>query len=578
MESNSVSLAVYPTHALRIITSPQSSMSSADAGENDNTTERFQTLTLSHSRFVAYLRNRTAPQALQLASQDEDDVMLPSPDSSTGGPELVFPSPLFYFKDVEAPITPAYLPLPTTTTSTQAKSLSKETGKNASRLAKSKSTSNFRPSTADSETSVKPESRLKRLSLKPRRKSTVLPPPPSSMPAIPGVTVTPLDMSQFGTVDNLLGHSMSRSFDQRARSHSQNSMAPMPHTISHSYQSSYGRYTPPPTGQYTPPGSSAGWNTPPPPVSFGGKSNQSSVSGRRRRTRQSFHMPESSSSSAFGPSQLLNRSMPTFPGTSPTPGATTPMNGPEPTSLSGDIHALSQVFRQTRAPIFRVFVPCSRLTQAVRQACMTQLHAASLVPHLRAGDLVCNLGYVPDTGADELSAANGSVEADGSDCRGWMVFSGHELCPLSTRVAIPVRDPTFILTSPHYFSHVLLGEENPRFQMVIPLVPAEKSQPHVFSLMRETRSVVAPRNKAAAAATAGGEVESPRKHKINRFVWVARVECARWGTEWLIEAEGTKEGREYIENALEDSRRGVEREWEVIRERTGRGRVYVRKV
>lgn len=207
---------------------------------------------------------------------------------------------------------------------------------------------------------------------------------------------------------------------------------------------------------------------------------------------------------------------------------------------------------------------------------MTQLHAASLVPHLRAGDLVCNLGYVPDTGVDEVASGNGTTENDGGDCRGWMVFSGHELCPLTTQAAIPIRDPTFILTTPHYFSHVLLGEENPRFEMTIPLVPPEKSQPHIFSLMRETRAVVAPRKSGASSA--GGDAESPRKHKINRFVWVARVECARWGSEWLIEAEGTKEGREYIENALEDSRRGVERQWEVSRDRTGRGRVYIRRV
>lgn len=199
---------------------------------------------------------------------------------------------------------------------------------------------------------------------------------------------------------------------------------------------------------------------------------------------------------------------------------------------------------------------------------MAQLHAASLVPHLRAGDLVCNLGYMPDLGADDVSG-NGTVDSD-ADCRGWMVFSGHELCPLTTRSAIPVRDPTFILTTPHYFSHVLLGEENPRFEMAIPLVPPEKSQPYVFSLMRETRSIAAPGKKGAG--------ESPRQHKLSRFIWVARVECARWGSEWMIEAEGTKEGREYIESALQDSRMGLEREWELVRDRTGKGRVYVRRV
>jgi len=59
---------------------------------------------------------------------------------------------------------------------------------------------------------------------------------------------------------------------------------------------------------------------------------------------------------------------------------------------AGDIHSLSQVFRLTRAPIFRVFVPCTQLNDAILRTCMAQLYAASLVPQLRAGDLVCNHG------------------------------------------------------------------------------------------------------------------------------------------------------------------------------------------
>jgi hypothetical protein len=200
---------------------------------------------------------------------------------------------------------------------------------------------------------------------------------------------------------------------------------------------------------------------------------------------------------------------------------------------------------------------------------MAQLHAAALVPHLRAGDLVCNLGYVPDSNTDDVLSGNGTMENDeNTDCRGWMVFSGHELCPLTTRSAIPVRDPTFILTTPYYFSHVLLAGENPRFEMAIPLVPVEKSQPYIFSLMRDTRSIPASGKKVAG--------EGPKQHKLSRFIWVARVECARWGSEWMIEAEGTKEGREYIESALQDSR--MEREWEIVRDRSGRGRVYVRRI
>ncbi|CAG8719400.1 14290_t:CDS:2, partial [Acaulospora colombiana] len=144
---------------------------------------------------------------------------------------------------------------------------------------------------------------------------------------------------------------------------------------------------------------------------------------------------------------------------------------------------------------------------------------------------------------------------------------GHELLPLSTKEVIPVRDPTFILSTPHYFSHVLLAGENPKFGLVIPLARDVPLNPE-FSLHRDTSSVTAPQQKPATAGGGAGTTDVPaqpaKKHKINRFIWLARVECARWGTEWFIEAEGTKEGREFIEHALQDSRNGIERTWEVL--------------
>jgi hypothetical protein len=215
-----------------------------------------------------------------------------------------------------------------------------------------------------------------------------------------------------------------------------------------------------------------------------------------------------------------------------------------------------------------VFVPCTQLNDAILRTCVAQLYAADLIPQLRAGDLVCNMGYVPDTAADDLS--NGG--SDNGDCRGWMIYSGHDLRPLTTRTALPVRDPTFVLNSPHYYSHVLLAGENPRFELSIPIVPLERSQAPQFSLIRVTETVKMPVKKT------GESPETSKKHKISKFIWLARVECARWGTEWLIEAEGTKEGRAYIEHALEDSKNGLEREWELLREKTGRGRVYIKKL
>ncbi|KAG9053359.1 hypothetical protein FS842_008313 [Serendipita sp. 407] len=71
--------------------------------------------------------------------------------------------------------------------------------------------------------------------------------------------------------------------------------------------------------------------------------------------------------------------------------------------------------------------------------------------------------------------------------------------------------------------------------------------------------------------------EPVKKHRVTRFIWLAKVECARWGHEWFIEAEGTQEGRSYIESALQDTRNGADRIWELVRDKTGRGTVYIRK-
>lgn len=579
LESASVLLSVYPMHALRVV-APQShsSMSSIDTAERENTTSRFQTLTLTHSRFVAYLRQRTTSQALQIASTDEDDSILSLLDSPDDGPALVFPTPLFYFNDVAQPIVPAYLPLPTTketTSHTKARSVTGTSKEKASiRLSKSKSASNISSDARNAADLGSVSKARKRLSLKPGRKDVVAPPPPPAMPALPNIAAANMSnqgLGQFGVIPPFAGQSMS--LPHHSRSPSQNSalLPPLPQPSFAYTPPPTGHYSPPPTGHYTPPGSSQGY-TPPPTIGYGtgGRSTPPMTMHTRRRNRRSAHMITDSPTIAASPA---NRSTALLSSTALSPSTTgllsAATNGYEqPSPMSHDIHSLSLAFRQSRAPIFRVFVPCSQITPRILQECMKQLHAASLVPHLRAGDLVCNLGYVPDTSDD--ASNGGAAEGESGDCRGWMVSDGVGLHPLSTKHAIPVRDPTFVLTSPHYYSHVLLAGENPRFCMAIPLLPEPRSPP-VWNLLRVTSSVAASTKKSAGGA------ESPKKHKVVRFIWVVRVECARWGQEWFIEVEGTKEGREYLEHVLMQTRNGIEHEWELVREKTGKGTVYIRK-
>ncbi|KAG8829150.1 hypothetical protein FRC17_007051 [Serendipita sp. 399] len=566
LESASVSLSVYPMHALRVI-SPQSrsSASSTEAVDAENATARFQTLTLTHSRFVAYLRPRSVLQAQQIAASDEDDALPSLLDSPTGGqPDLVFPAPLFYYNNLLPPTTPAYMPLPTSPTKDQSTSKSlRSTSKERIKLNKSKSVSNMQQGAENED-----KTRHKRLSLKPRRKSNVTPPPPpSAMPSLPSAAITnpgPFGVSQFGSIGPSTLQPITLPLDKHTRSRSQSSLNPP----TFPFATSPGRGTPP--GYRTPPGSS-GWQTPPPSIGYsaGGRSTPPMTMSPRRRKRLS-----DASALMASPPPPGNRSMPMLtPPLAPLSSASNELSI-SPLPSPGDIHSLSHTCRLSRAPIFRVFVPCSQVNPRVLQECMKQLNAASILPHLRAGDLVCNLGYVPDLGSDDVSAAGtaATTEGDNGECRGWMVFSGVELFPLSTKTVVPVHDPTFVLSSPHYYSHVLLAGENPLFSMTIPLVPDARTPPE-FTLLRVSSAVPMTPKKGVVVIPG----ESPKRHHVLRFIWLAKVECARWGHEWFIEAEGTQEGRAFIEGALQDSRNGIDRVWGLVREKTGKGVVYIRK-
>jgi len=206
------------------------------------------------------------------------------------------------------------------------------------------------------------------------------------------------------------------------------------------------------------------------------------------------------------------------------------------------------VFWQARAPILRVFVPCSVLDEAILHACMVQLTAADLDGHVAPGDLVINFGYVPDQ-------AEGAEEDVG-----WMIYDGERLIPLTHR--IPVYNPTFTLPSPFYYSHVLPPTQNLRYVLTI---PRKRTQVPNFSLERVSWTV-------ASVTSPTGRV------RVNLSGWLAKFEGSRWGSEWILEAEGTKEGFTFLEASIASADAGALQEWELVREKSGRGRVWLRRV
>jgi len=216
-------------------------------------------------------------------------------------------------------------------------------------------------------------------------------------------------------------------------------------------------------------------------------------------------------------------------------------------AAASSLHSLNRVWWQARAPILRVYVPCSVLDEATLQACMVQLTAAELHKHLTPGDLVINFGYVPEQ-------AEGAEEDVG-----WMIYDGERLMPLTHR--IPVYNPTFTLPSPFHYSHVLPPTTNPRFVLTI---PRRRTQAPVFTHGRMSSTVPS--------------VMSPTgRVRVKLTAWMARMEGVRWGNEWILEAEGTKEGKAFLEAAIASADVGGDQEWELVREKSGRGRIWLRR-
>ncbi|KAF9533838.1 hypothetical protein CPB83DRAFT_411542 [Crepidotus variabilis] len=180
----------------------------------------------------------------------------------------------------------------------------------------------------------------------------------------------------------------------------------------------------------------------------------------------------------------------------------------------------------------------------------------------------------------------------------WLIFDGHYLVPWTPPDVIPLPDP-LTLPSPFYYSHMMpspspsslpplistmtsthpqtarpSNPSNPVF--CIPhLPPIHPSTKPVYTLIHTSTLVPSPHSPNGMAM-------------VKKFSWTARVVRQRylpeeaglgegWFGEWVIEVEGTKEGRAGLEVLLSGAAgEGKKRLWEVVRERSGNGRLWLR--
>ncbi|VDB98725.1 unnamed protein product [Peniophora sp. CBMAI 1063] len=236
-------------------------------------------------------------------------------------------------------------------------------------------------------------------------------------------------------------------------------------------------------------------------------------------------------------------------------------------------HDIRLATSRLRAPVLRVFHPCTELDDAALTACETQLVDSGLWAHLSTGDLVCNLGYLPPettetedvvTGSESGSAGSSSVGSTESRDGLWLLFDGTELVPWDPTTPLPLGDP-LSLPSPLYYAHVLPAGTPSRLTLALP-----RAEPQ-FALQRLTLDVPSPNSPRGIART-------------HRFAWLATLPPAHrenlgegWQGEWVLEGEGTPEGRARLLDAVSGAINRAQ-EWEMVPEKTTASRLWLRLV
>ncbi|TFK40164.1 hypothetical protein BDQ12DRAFT_704468 [Crucibulum laeve] len=242
-----------------------------------------------------------------------------------------------------------------------------------------------------------------------------------------------------------------------------------------------------------------------------------------------------------------------------SPGTSSPLRMTSP-------HDLSLAASRVRAPILRVFVPCTTLEDGSENLvlCEQFLADTGLWEYLSTGDIVCNLGYVPPNDPSGDPPTPGSSNSD----RKWLLFNGSFLVPYAPPELLPLDEP-LSLPSPFYYYHIMPPFTNPRFMATHLPVCDDIPQLTLVYVTSKVRSPHSPNGYAV----------------VKKYAWTARVVRTQgsemeemgegWLGEWVLEGEGTKEGRKELLDVLAGAEMG-RREWEVVRERSGGGRIWVR--
>lgn len=524
----------YPLHALRILSSP---LYNIRMPPNDPLTMRYLALTHVHSRFVLLLQS-LAHRGLAFTEVDADDFALTPPigtpaQTLSGVRELVFPKPLSVFDSVDE---------------TLANQRENPDSEKRSRRASTNDTSPLRRSSTRASTDFQSLIIKKHASkgfLRPvisvlgGGQKVPLPPPSDNPPALAyyvGSWRRSLVNRKAGPRSNPVSDDEDY-FVSKAGSLPRASYSANPSTAS-SIDS---------TSQYT-----AGSNS-----NSNGDTDASSISPRS--THKTPHFRDTASTAR---------------------------------PISSSPHDLSMAASRFRAPLLRVFVPCADLDEVAISMCEEQLMDGGLWDLLSAGDIVCNFGFVPAPDSDDshTSQSHGKGVADGiGNRRQWLVFNGYCLVHFIPPSAPPI-ERALTLPSPFYYSHILPTTMDPRFMMSLPPLHSSNMGPYHTASDGPFAQLALSHVRTRVASP-----HSPLGYAVvKKYLWTARIPYVGpnsgteagtelgegWQGEWVLEADGTQEGKRRLLAAVEPGPDGLTRRglWEIVRDKSGGGRIWVRYV
>ncbi|KAF4571244.1 hypothetical protein EYR36_008573 [Pleurotus pulmonarius] len=302
-----------------------------------------------------------------------------------------------------------------------------------------------------------------------------------------------------------------------------------------------------------------------------------------KRPSRRFASANTSSDSSLGssPSQshLSRSSIVDTPSSSPAALSPSASTYASCNSLAPPPHDLNMAKWRARAPILRVFVPCTELATDGSNTigkCKEQLINSRLWDHLSAGDIVCNLGYVPGgprAQASEDSNVQGPEfdDAEPQSQQKWLLYDGEDLVAYLPPHPPPILD-VLTLPSPFYYTHIMPALANPPF--IVDRLPMFNEGPQMTLLHSSTR-VKSPHSPNGYAV-------------VKKHMWIARVVKhpstgyeeddaigEGWTGEWILEGEGTREGKQALLQCFDRWASGVvKKELELVREKSGGGRLW----